>query len=414
MKTIAIIGAGASGVFCASAIENKNLKKILIEASHTPLSKLRLTGGGRCNFTNEQIVKGVKLDKFYPRGANNLRKLFFDFDCDTCKKFFSNIGIENKTEENGRVFPLSDSADKFADSLLEYAKKNNAEILTNTNVQSISKQGEYFEITISDSRKIKADYLLISCGGNWTPTLKHCVENLGHNFTDFAPSMFPITVEESQALDWQELAGASLKNAEIFSDLNGKNFKAEGDILFTHTGLSGPAVLAFTAYAAPEMKLANYKADIFLKASKSLNETTAKLAIESLRKNNGKSKIKNARPPELSANVWNWILKISETNPDTLCNSLSKESAKKIASLLVKIPLKMTARSAHKGEFVTCGGVERKEINFSNMESRICPNLFFAGECIDIDAITGGFNLHAAWANANAVAKYIDRINVDV
>ena len=402
MRTLAVIGGGAAGVFCAAALDGKNIRSEIFDAAEFPLQKVRQTGGGRCNFTNSRIVSSANFGEFYPRGANNMRKLVSKFDVDACRKAFERFGVRSKVEPDGRVFPESDSADFLADKLINAACQSGARFHQKTRAVSLKKHFDGFVVAFADGSEFFADCVLVACGGVWNPQLKMSLENLGHGFAPFAPSLFAMSLAEAGSPAWAELSGLSMPNVQIGVKIGKKNFSARGDILFAHFGISGPATLALSAFAALELLEAKYSADLFLRLFPDMPEDRISKEVEALRNKRGASKIKNVSVLGIPSAAWLYLLKRAGINPDSLCSEIPGDAAKSLRRLLSEIPLRITGKPPHKGEFVTCGGIERKSIDFSTMESRLVKNLYFAGECIDIDGITGGFNLHAAWATGAA------------
>lgn len=392
---IAVIGAGAAGVFCAANLSDK-FEVEIFEVQNKPLKKLLLTGGGRCNFTNENI-DASDLKNFYPRGANNLKKSFRNLSCADVRALFAEWGVPSKTEDEGRVFPVSDDARTIASMLLKKAAR--AKISTSAPAERVEKFGGGFRITTPNGVAV-FDAVVFACGGKWSGSLKKSQEELGHKFVPEIPSLFALRCNLANDAGWK--SGITL-DAEISL---GKT-TAKGALLTTHFGLTGPAALKFSAFAARELAECGYKADVkiaFVKSRESLSRFFAQV-----RATEQKKLLKNFRPPEIPIAFWEYALGKAGANAQCNYANLSKTDEKKISDFLCAADAQILGRAAEQGEFVTCGGLDRADFDFSTMQSRRTENLFALGECLDIDAITGGYNLHAAWATAKTCANFLNK-----
>ncbi len=392
---IAVIGAGAAGVFCAANLSEK-FEVEIFEAQNKPLKKLLLTGGGRCNFTNENI-DAQDLKNFYPRGANNLKKSFRNLSCAGVRALFAEWGVPSKTEDEGRVFPVSDDARTIASMLLKKAARAN--ISASAPAERVEKFDGGFRITTQNGVAV-FDAAIFACGGKWSGSLKKSLEQLGHKFVPEIPSLFALRCNLASDAGWK--SGITL-NAEISL---GKT-AAAGALLTTHFGLTGPAALKFSAFAARELAECGYKTDVkiaFVKNPESLSRFFARA-----RATEPKKLMKNFRPPEIPIAFWEYVL--GKTGANAQCNyaNLSKTDEKKISDFLCAADAQILGRASEQGEFVTCGGLDRADFDFATMQSRRIENLFALGECLDIDAITGGYNLHAAWATAKTCANFLNK-----
>lgn len=448
MKRLAIIGGGAAGMFCAAMLgKARGLRIDVLERSGAPLQKVLASGGGRCNFTN------LKIDfeppkNFYPRGASKLRKPLRHFGAAQCARWFCGEGVEWREEDGGRVFPKSGKSSCVARAILRAAKS--ARIFTKTAAFSVSRCGEEYEVrALSEGRetRLRADFVLAACGGIWTEELKNSIEALGHSFVPPAPSLFAMRLAEADNPRWKRLSGVSAEDAALkiaavpagaeaartrHSPQRGEterdigNADAEpapakcgqtplsaqycsrGALLFTHFGASGPAVLELSSRAARLLQDSGYRAEITADFLPSQNREQTAQSLKNARKDFARSKIKNANPFPIPARLWEGlILPNAGIDPEKRWTNLSKSEEKSLAGQMRETKFECAGRAPNKGEFVTCGGLSCDEADFSKMESKICPNLFFAGECLDIDAITGGFNLQAAWTTAKICADTI-------
>lgn len=457
MKRLAIIGGGAAGMFCAAMLENaRGLRIDVLERSGAPLQKVLASGGGRCNFTN------LKIDfeppkNFYPRGASKLRKPLRHFGAAQCAKWFREAGVEWREEDGGRVFPKSGRSSCVASAILRAAK--GARIFTKTAAVAVSRRGgEYEVLARSEGRetRLKADFVLVACGGIWTKELKRSLEALGHSFAPPAPSLFAMRMAGADKPGWEKLAGISAEDAalkiaaapagaesararqfprrgKMEADIEsgkaetdtgdagaepaptkrGQNpsnaqYRSRGALLFTHFGISGPAALELSSRAARLLQDSEYRAEITADFLPSQTREQTAQSISKARTNFARSKLKNANPFPIPARLWEGlILPDAGIDSEKTWANLSKSEGNSLAEQMRETKFECVGRAPNKGEFVTCGGLNCDEADFSKMESKICPNLFFAGECLDIDAITGGFNLQAAWTTAKICADAI-------
>ena len=392
---IAVVGAGAAGVFCAANLSEK-FEVEIFEAQNKPLKKLLLTGGGRCNFTNENI-DSQDPKNFYPRGANNLKKSFRNLSCADVRTLFAEWGVPSKIEDEGRAFPASDDARTIVSMLLKRAAR--AKISAFAPVERVEKTDGGFRIT-TPRGNAEFDAVVFACGGKWSGSLKKSLEQMGHKFVPEIPSLFALRCDLANDADWK--SGITL-DAEISL---GKT-SAAGALLTTHFGLTGPAALKFSAFAARELAECGYNADVkisFVRSPESLSRFFAHA-----RSTEQKKLLKNFRPPEIPIAFWEYVL--GKTGANAQCNyaNLSKADEKKISDFLCAARVQILGRASEQGEFVTCGGLSRTDFDFSSMQSRRAENLFALGECLDVDAITGGYNLHAAWATAKTCADFLNK-----
>jgi len=406
MKNAAIIGAGAAGMFCAANLKNADVS--VFEASDAPLKKVLVSGGGRCNFTNENI-DSQRPENFYPRGANNLKKVLGRFSAKDARKFFESIGVKSKVEDGGRVFPESDNSSDIARALIYAARQNGAKIFNRQKVEKIERTRDGKFVLFVNSQTSLFDAVVLCAGGRWDASLKKSLEDIGHSFEPETPSLFSLKIRQADDARWAELSGVSVDDAEISADFGVGKVSARGAVLFTHFGLGGPAVLRLSAFAAKEFAAANYNAKISLNIVPQLSEDARKAAFTSARTEFAKKKIANVPMFGLPNRLWSFALEFAEVSPDMQMCALTKDAERKISAFASAAPFESAGKSEHKAEFVTCGGIKRSEVDFSTMQSRIVPNLFFAGECLDIDGVTGGFNLHSAWATGKICADFLNK-----
>ena len=398
---IAIVGAGASGIFCATNLDER-FDVTIFEAQSAPLKKLLLTGGGRCNFTNLNIDTLPPKD-FYPRGAGNLRKPLKRFSAKSVIDFFENRGVKTKVEDEGRVFPVSDKSTTIANALLKNVRQK---IVCNSPIVSIKKNGDKFELQPANESPKNFDVVIFAVGGRWFETLKNQLQELEHCFLPEIPSLYALSLDCANSDDWK--SGTTIPCATISADFDGKKVSVSGALLLTHFGITGPATLKFSAFSAEELYAKNYNSKININFVSIREEKVAEL-FRIARQKEPKKLIKNFCPFELPLAFWQSVVEKSEVADITTYANLSKTAEAKITKLLTNFECLVIGKSPSKSEFVTCGGVDCKDVDFSSMQSRKVPNLFFLGECLNIDAITGGYNLHSAWTTAHICSEYLNK-----
>ncbi len=387
-KILAVIGGGAAGFFAAitAAENNPDLKVIILEQGNEVLGKVKISGGGRCNVTHACFdVK--ELVKFYPRGHKELLGPFYRFNTEHTIQWFEYRGVELKTEADGRMFPVSDSSQSIMDCLIETATAYDIKIIKQAKVMRLD-VADSFQIYFND-RELKADYLLIASGSS--NTIWQQLKKLGHEIIEPVPSLFTFNIRHElikglEGISFQQVS-LSMKEAKI---------ETQGALLITHTGLSGPAILKLSAFAARLLNEKKYQFELMINWIDSSTDE-AMLRLKSEKDIQAKRQASNFSPFELPQRFWLKVLEVSGIPANKLVADLSRNELQNIANALTKCVLKVHSKNTNKEEFVTAGGISLKEVDFKTMESKLIPNLFFAGEVLDIDAVTGGFNFQAAW-----------------
>ncbi len=393
-ERIVIVGGGAAGFFAALACaELRSGAEILIlEKSSQFLSKVKISGGGRCNVTHADF-DAREFSKRFPRGERALISAFGKFQASDTVAWFENRGVKLKIESDGRMFPATDSSQTIIDCLLNAAQKVGIKLKTNCGVESaIKKSGGGFELKLSTSEVLSCDKLLLAIGGCRTPALGQLAASLGHTLEPPVPSLFTFHV----ATAWlRELAGVSVESVE--ASVPGTKLCERGALLLTHWGLSGPAILRLSAWGARALFERNYNFPLQINWLPQLNEEKLAAEFQARRKSQPAKLIVNFPIAPLPARLWEQLVLASGIARDTRWAALSGAAQHKLIQQLLRSEFSVTGKSLNKDEFVTCGGVRLNEINFKTMQSKICPGLFFSGEVLDIDGITGGFNFQAAW-----------------
>jgi predicted Rossmann fold flavoprotein len=400
---ILIVGAGAAGFFTAINIVEKNpkLKVAILERGKEVLTKVRISGGGRCNVTHACFVPN-DLVKFYPRGEKELRGPFHQFCSGDTIEWFSNHGVELKIEDDGRMFPISDSSQTIIDCFEQAVKKLGIDVLTNHSVQSIFKSevsGEKYWKTETNSETFACQKLILTTGSN--PKIWELLSNVNHTIIEAVPSLFTFNIKDNRIKD--------LMGLSAFATVKVKNSKLEasGPLLITHWGMSGPGILRLSAWGARILAEKNYQ---FVLQVNWLNDFTFEQTLEKLKElklEHSKKAVSKKSPFEFPNRLWENLVLASSILEDTKWADLTKNQLHNLANQLTNGEFQVNGKSTFKEEFVTAGGIDLKEINFKTMESKLHENLYFAGEIVNIDAITGGFNFQNAWTSGFIVADSV-------
>jgi predicted Rossmann fold flavoprotein len=403
VRKIVIVGGGAAGFFAAiNAAENAKSNTVpvdiqILEASGGVLKKVAISGGGRCNVTHNLFDVRAFCGR-YPRGAKELLSAFQRFQASDTIEWFRKRGIELVAEDDGRMFPVSNKSETIIKCFQEAATEAGVQVRMNQKVETITRReaDSKFIVQIRNGETIEADSVMIATGSS--PFGHKLAKDLGHTITELAPSLFSFVIKDPMIAD---IPGLSFENAETQLFVAGeKAFKEKGPMLITHWGLSGPAVLKISAWAAREMLRANYIAELKVNW---LGIDRLDAVLELLRKiknDSAKILVSNAHPEKLAKRFWFKVLEKSGISEGKRWAELSKKELQTLAEILFSTSFAVSGKNRYKDEFVECGGVDLKEIDFKKMESKICPGLFFAGEVLDIDGITGGFNFQNAWTGA--------------
>jgi predicted Rossmann fold flavoprotein len=406
LKKLAILGGGASGCFAAIQshdFSKGNLKITIFEKSKEPLSKLKISGGGRCNVTH-QLFDTELLSKKYPRGEKELRWAFESFQPKDTVEWFQKRGVPLKVEADGRMFPVTDDSMTIITCFLNELKEKYIDLLLDETVVSVfvdetNPKGK-FRLVFSDDKERFFDILLIATGSN--RKVWNWMEALGHTIVSPVPSLFTLAIENSDIIS---LAGLSVPNASIRILPKGKI--QEGPLLITHWGFSGPAALKLSAFEARTLFDLDYKAIVEISWLGDIGVNEIENLIFNYKENFKSTKIQNQKPSEFPNRLWEWFLGRCQISPDKKWSDISKIEVKKLTDVLSRSKFQMVAKGVFKEEFVTAGGVSRKDIDFKTMQSKKISHLYFTGEVIDIDGITGGFNFQNAWTSATLAAKHL-------
>lgn len=405
-KQVYIIGGGAAGFFCAINLAKLKPKYqiTILEKSTKLLSKVAVSGGGRCNVTN-QCFDISELIKNYPRGSKELRSVFLKFSPRETMEWFKSRGVELHAEQDNRTFPITNNSQTIIDCFLEEAKKYGVIIKTKAEVKSIHQTNDKIGLNVLlndiNDKAFQADAVVVTSGGFNQQKGYEFLKNTGHTVISPLPSLYTFNIPNNPIT---QLMGLSVPEAKI--KIGGTSYVYSGPLLITHWGFSGPAVLKLSAYAAEYFHQKNYEAQININWL-GLSFEEIKTEIETHIKKNGKSLPKNTSVFGMPKRLWEFLLIKAEFDLLKPWNEISKKHINKLIELLFSDVYVMRGKTTFKEEFVTCGGIDLKEIDFKTMESKKIKGLYFAGEILNIDGITGGFNFQVAWSTAWLAANSI-------
>ncbi len=389
--TVVVIGGGAAGFFSAIAAANGNCRVIILEKTRQVLSKVKISGGGRCNVTHACFEPSHLIGN-YPRGGKELLGPFTRFQPRDTMHWFEERGVKLKVESDGRVFPTTDSSDTIVQCLKNEAKELKVELWLEKGVIDCQRKDKGFELTLSDQEQLYCDKLIVAAGGAFKGGA--WLEKLGHKVSESVPSLFTFNLDLDKAI-LSDLAGVSVPFVRV--SMEGSNLFTEGSILITHLGLSGPAILKLSAFGARILHGIHYKPLLKVNWLPKETEERLKESLTRFKMAHPNKLVYGDSPNILPKSLWKALLQIAAIPKDLKWGILPKKEMQKIVQFLLCSQFQVLSKSTNKDEFVTCGGVLLREVNFKTMESRQTPHLFFAGEVLDIDGVTGGFNFQAAW-----------------
>lgn len=390
---VVVVGGGAAGFFaaiaCASAA--RNCEVILLEQGPQFLTKVRISGGGRCNVTNA-CQNPRELSTKYPRGGRALIGPLTRFGPRETVEWFAQRGVRLHAEADGRMFPVTNSSVTIVDCLRDAAREAGVEVRTNAGVRAAMTHLDGFELVLSDGSHLECTKLCVAIGGCRSAALGRWIESLGHTIEPPVPSLFALHVE----VDWlRDLAGIAMPDVAI--SVPGTKLRERGPVLLTHWGLSGPCVLRLSAWGARELHGMDYKFPLRMNWLPDWTEERLTAEFQVRRSSDPNKAVANHPIAPVPARLWAEFARGAGIGADVRWTTLSRSAALALAAVLTRMELPVHGKTLNKDEFVTCGGVRLKEVDFKTMESRVQPGLHFAGEILDIDGITGGFNFQAAW-----------------
>jgi predicted Rossmann fold flavoprotein len=398
-----VVGGGAAGFFCAvnAARLSPTLEVVIVEKTSKLLSKVRVSGGGRCNVTHA-CFSIAEMIKKYPRGASFLKKAFHHFFTTDTINWFKDRGVELKTESDGRMFPSSNSSQTIVDCLMQEANRYGVEILMNKEVKSIKKGSDGFELLFSNDTTLAANFLCIASGGYPKSTQFEWLHQIGHTIEAPVPSLFTFNMPGNPI---NALMGISVERVQV--KIMGSKLAEEGPLLITHWGMSGPAILKLSAWGARELAAKNWQFGMVVNWLPAYNEQTLKDKFQLIRFDIAAQKITNRNPFLLPQRLWDYLLQQSGVNENSRWADLPAKEQNKLIKNICAQEFSVNGKTTFKEEFVTSGGIVLDEVEHASMQSKIVPGLFFAGEVLNVDGVTGGFNFQNAWTTGWIAAKAI-------
>lgn len=392
-----VIGGGAAGFFGAIACaehSNRKLKILILEKSSQLLQKVKISGGGRCNVTHD-CMDPRALSKHYPRGERSLLGPLSRFNAADTIEWFTAKGVDLKTEEDGRMFPTTNNSHTIIETLMQTAGATGIEIRTSLGVAAILKEDDnHYLLTTDDGNTLTASNILIATGGTRLVAGAKLAGSLGHTLAPPVPSLFTFKIKDSRITG---LSGLSVAHTEV--KIPGTKLASEGPLLITHWGMSGPGILKISAWGARQLSEMGYTFQISINWIPGVDPHAV---IAKQRTDSGKRQVGTYSPfPDIPKRLWHSFLKAANISETTLWSQLSKPLTEKLIYQLSESKFHVDGKSLNKDEFVTCGGVQLKEINLKTMESKLHKGVYFAGEVMDVDGITGGFNFQNAWTTGH-------------
>ena len=390
---VAVIGGGAAGFFSAiSAKTNHPEAKVTIyEKSNKLLSKVRISGGGRCNVTHH-CFDVRELVKFYPRGERPLKKAFGHFSPTDTIAWFEQRGVKLKTESDGRMFPISDDSQTIIDCLMKETQQLGIGIKTKTNIKKLKKTEGGYELSLHRGGRLHVDKVIVATGGSPRPNGFDWLRELDHEIEEPVPSLFTFNMPNEPI---KKLMGVVADPVSV--KIMGSKLQSNGPLLITHWGMSGPAILKLSAFGARELNEKSYEFKTLVNWTGERTEQEVRNTLKEVVEENGLKKITNVNPFGLPGRLWEFLIGKLELGDDMIWQNMGKKNLNRLVHLLTNDEYQVQGKTTFKEEFVTCGGVSLQDVDMKTMQSRKSPNLYFAGEVLDIDGVTGGFNFQAAW-----------------
>ncbi len=401
---VIVIGGGAAGFFAAinTAQLHPGCSVTLLEKTGKLLAKVKVSGGGRCNVTHACFDNAL-LVKNYPRGEKELRNVFSRFTTSDTVKWFEDRGVLLKTENDGRMFPVSDNSETIINCLLKEAERSGVKIKTGVDIDTIERNADGgFTLRVKGGGTFAANKLIIATGGNSKEAAYGWLKALGHTVVPPVPSLFTFNMPGDPVT---KLMGISVPHAKV--RIAGTKLETEGPLLITHWGMSGPAILKASAWCARQLNELNYNFTAHVSWLAGYSEENLRNGIETQRKENGAKSVLHTCPFELPKRLWEYLVYRAGITSLARWADLNKNQFNILLSVLIRDAYRVQGKTTFKEEFVTCGGISTKEIDFSTLQSKLVPGLFFAGEVIDVDGVTGGFNFQNAWSTGWVAAKNI-------
>jgi predicted Rossmann fold flavoprotein len=401
-RRLIVIGGGAAGFFCAvnAARLDSGLEVVLLEKSGKLLSKVKVSGGGRCNVTHNTSDL-VYMSRHYPRGQHFVKKAFSRFFVPDTIEWFKERGVALKAEADNRMFPVTDSSQTIIDCLLKEADKYGVSIRMNTGVEKLECQGEKWEVTLQDGRVMKADNVCVATGGYPQADKFAWLKATGHQIVAPQPSLFTFNMPGNP------ITGLMGLSTEAHVKIAGTKLQEQGPLLITHWGFSGPAILRLSAWGARDLAGMNYQFTAIVNWLPKFNENSLREELQGLRFDLGGQKAWHKNPFGLPQRLWQFLLQQSGITEEMRWADIPAKEQNRLVRQLVAMECPVKGKTTFKEEFVTCGGIQLSEIDPGTMQSKLAPGLYFAGEVMDVDGVTGGFNFQHAWTSGFIAASSI-------
>lgn len=391
---VIVVGGGAAGFFgaitCAEAL-GAHGDVAIYEATAHPLAKVRVSGGGRCNVTHA-CFEPRELVKRYPRGGRELVGAFHRWQPRDTIAWFAERGVETKTEADGRMFPVTDDSATIVDCLMRAAQTAAVRLVTSMGVRTARREGSRYVVTLTSGEQVVGERLLLATGGNRASAGFTIAQALGHTIEPLVPSLFTFHIDDARLIG---LSGVSVE--DVTASVPGTKLRESGPVLITHWGLSGPAILKLSAWGARELATRNYEFPLLVNFAPRHSRDTLARELAQVREKNPRKQIATWSPVAMPQRFWERLVAAAGIAPTTPWTSVANAALANLAAQVTTAEFKVVGKSLFKEEFVTCGGVRLSEVDFKTMESRLSPGLHFAGEVLDIDGVTGGFNFQSAW-----------------
>jgi predicted Rossmann fold flavoprotein len=400
-KKLVVVGGGAAGFFCAvnAARLNSSLEVLIVEKNSKLLSKVKISGGGRCNVTHA-CFSITEMAKNYPRGENFVKKAFHQFFTTDTIAWFKDRGVELKAEADGRMFPFSNSSQTIVDCLMKEGNDYGVSIFMNREIVELKRSNDRWVLLFSNKENMEADFVCVACGGYPKSAMFNWIKQVGHTIEDPVPSLFTFNMPGNAIT---QLMGVSVD--DMLVKIKGTKLQERGPLLITHWGMSGPAVLKASARGARELATHQYRFTIILNWIPAYNEHSLRSFLQLLRVEKGAQKISNKNPFQLPQRLWDYFLQQSGIGENTRWADLAAFEQNKLIRNLCAQEQEVNGKTTFKEEFVTSGGIQLGEVDPQTMRSKLTPGLFFAGEILNVDGVTGGFNFQHAWTSGWIVAK---------
>jgi predicted Rossmann fold flavoprotein len=400
-----VIGGGAAGFYGAIQLKEQlpAASVIIVEKSPKLLSKVRISGGGRCNVTHHCFDR-YELADHYPRGNKFLKDAFYSHQAKDVVGWFESKGVKLKAEDDGRMFPITDSSETIISCFMDEAKRHGIKIELSFSITTIQKKDDLYELKSNIQNVIRGRTVLVASGGSPSKEAYAPIASLGHKIIQPIPSLFTFNDTDKRFVD---LMGLSVVGAYV--KIAGSKLSSTGPVLITHWGLSGPGIIRLSAWAAEFLHARNYQFQVLVSWIGDVKEEDVRQSLLNQKATRAKQKVFTNPLYGLPTRLWQRLCKLAEISEEKIWGELPNKNVNKLLELLIRCPFNIKGKTTFKEEFVTCGGVDLQEVTVETMESKIAPGIYFAGEVLNIDGETGGFNFQAAWTTAHIAAQAISK-----